>query len=221
MEHLCQVGLTASSLIDPPRLPQSVYAYGLNDFAWEHLVGRNTNVMGYPFLEGTWAVSSLLFFLYLSCISQPLFQHCPLSIQLTLQEYEELIWHAGNLKLEVTEYSRQLYGSEGAGDDDDDDYDDDDNGGDGDGGLEPTPSHQSRMRHSRSSCRQTDRHRHKQHSIAFFFFFSFQHTFLHFGFDLRNWVVFKNIFHIYAFIWDMHLNYKLMETLCNSTILDL
>ena len=50
-----------------------------------------------------------------------------------MQEYEELIWHAGNLKLEVTEYSRQLYGSEGAGDDDDDDYDDDDNGGDGDG----------------------------------------------------------------------------------------
>ena len=66
-----------------------------------------------------------------------------------------------------------------------------------------------------------------QHSIFlfccfhFFFFFFLQHTFLYFGFDLRHWVVFKNIFHIYAFIWDMYLNYKLMETLCNSTILDL
>ena len=27
--------------------------------------------------------------------------------------------------------------------------------------------------------------------------------------------------HVYAFIWDMYLTYKLVETLCNSAILDL
>ena len=30
---------------------------------------------------------------------------------------------------------------------------------------------------------------------------------------------FKNTFYIYAFIWDMYLNYKLVETLCHSVIL--
>ena len=42
----------------------------------------------------------------------------------------------------VTEYSRQLYASEGVGDDNDDD-----DSGDGDGGSESTPSHQPRKRH--------------------------------------------------------------------------
>ena len=42
----------------------------------------------------------------------------------TIQEHEDLVWLAGNLKLEVTNYSRELYGPEGAahpsiGDDDD------------------------------------------------------------------------------------------------------
>ena len=48
-----------------------------------------------------------------------------------MQEHEELIWLAGNLKLEVIKYSRQLYDSEGVSDNDDDDGDD---GGDGGGG---------------------------------------------------------------------------------------
>lgn len=42
-------------------------------------------------------------------------------------EHKELVWLVGNLKLEVTEYSRQIYGPGGCtqpGDDDDDDGDD-------------------------------------------------------------------------------------------------
>ena len=53
----------------------------------------------------------------------------------------------GNLKLEVTKYSRQLYGGEDVGDDDDND--DDDGGGDSGGGSKLTPSHQPRKRHFR------------------------------------------------------------------------
>ncbi|KAK9993578.1 hypothetical protein SO802_023281 [Lithocarpus litseifolius] len=66
----------------------------------------------------------------------------------TIQEYEELVWLVGNLKLEVTNYSRNLYGPRGAaypggGDDDDDD----DGGGGGDEeDSEATPSYQSRKR---------------------------------------------------------------------------
>ena len=44
----------------------------------------------------------------------------------------------GNLKLEWTEYSRQLYGGEDA---------DDDDGGDGVEGSKSTPSHQQGKRH--------------------------------------------------------------------------
>ena len=66
-------------------------------------------------------------------------------IQPTIQEHEELFWLAGNLKLEVTEYSRKIYGPRGftypgGGDNDDDD-------GDGGGGSsKTTPSYQSRKR---------------------------------------------------------------------------
>ena len=70
MKRLCQEGLAANAFIDPPHLPLSVYAYGPDGLARERLVGHNTNVMGYPFLEGTWAVSSLSFlFLFLSILA--------------------------------------------------------------------------------------------------------------------------------------------------------
>ena len=41
-------------------------------------------------------------------------------IYLTVQEHEELIWLAGNLKLKLIEYSWQLYNGKDVGDDDDD-----------------------------------------------------------------------------------------------------
>ena len=73
MKHLCQASPTVSALIDPPHLLWSVYAYNPDGYAWECPVGRNTNVMSYPFPKGTRAVSSLSFlFSFLSCISQPL-----------------------------------------------------------------------------------------------------------------------------------------------------
>ena len=72
MKHLCQVGPAAGAIIDPPRLPWSVYAYGPGGFAWEHPVGRNTNVMGYPFPEGTLTASSLSsLFLFLFPLLHP------------------------------------------------------------------------------------------------------------------------------------------------------
>lgn len=48
------------------------------------------------------------------------------------------MWLAGNPKLKVTEYSRQLYGGADVGDDDD---------GGGGGGSKSTPSHHPRKRH--------------------------------------------------------------------------
>ena len=59
-----------------------------------------------------------------------------------MEEHKELVWLAGNLKLEVTKYSRKIYGLEGyahPGDDDDDDSDD----------LETTLSYRPRKRHYR------------------------------------------------------------------------
>ena len=70
-------------------------------------------------------------------------------IQPTVQEHEELVLLVGNLKLDLTEYSQQLYGG---GDDKDDDDDGGGGGGggggdcDGVGGSESTPSHQQRKR---------------------------------------------------------------------------
>ena len=55
-------------------------------------------------------------------------------IQPIVQEYEELVLLVGNLKLELTEYSQQLY----RGGDDEDDNDD---GSDGARGSESSLSH--------------------------------------------------------------------------------
>ena len=60
MKHLCQEGLVAGAIIDPPHLPWSVYAYGSNGIALERPIRRNTNVMSYPFPKSTQVVSSLL-----------------------------------------------------------------------------------------------------------------------------------------------------------------
>ncbi|KAK9997917.1 hypothetical protein SO802_017520 [Lithocarpus litseifolius] len=103
------------ALIYPPRLSWLVYAYGLEGFAQEHPIGRKTNVTNYPFPDGTRA---------------------PI-----VQDHEELIWLVGNLKLEVTKYSRELYGGEDVGDDNDNDDDGGGGGGDSGGGSESTPSH--------------------------------------------------------------------------------
>ena len=136
MGYLCQVVPAVSAFIDPPRLPWSVYAYGPNGFACEHVVGHNTNVMAYPFLKGTQVVSSLpsLTLSFLSSYLLITYSNIVFfSIQPTIQEHEEHVQLVGNLKLQVTEYSRQMYGPRGLaylGDGDDDD--------DGDGGVDTT-----------------------------------------------------------------------------------
>ena len=63
----------------------------------------------------------------------------------TLQEHEEFVWLAGNLKLDVTNYSRSLYGPRRAA------YpgnggDNDDGGGSDEEDLEATLSYQPRKR---------------------------------------------------------------------------
>ncbi|KAK9984082.1 hypothetical protein SO802_033607 [Lithocarpus litseifolius] len=119
-------GLATGEPIDPPHIPCTVYAYGSNGFARERVMPRNLNVMGYPFPPNTRAP--------------------------TIQEHKELVWLAGNLKLEVTNYSRELYNPggvalpSGGGDDD--------GGGGGGGGgeeedSEATPSYKSRKRQNR------------------------------------------------------------------------
>ena len=54
------------------------------------------------------------------------------------------MWLVGNLKLEVTNYSRELYGLGGAAHSDGGDDDNDDDGGGEDEDLEATPSYQPR-----------------------------------------------------------------------------
>ena len=51
MKRLSQEDPAVGAIIDPPHLPWSVYAYGPDGFAQECPVGRNTNVMGYPFVK--------------------------------------------------------------------------------------------------------------------------------------------------------------------------
>ena len=53
LKYLYQDAPAPSVPINPPHLPWKVYAYDPNGFARERLVPRNTNFMGYPFLEGT------------------------------------------------------------------------------------------------------------------------------------------------------------------------
>lgn len=57
-----QAALAPSVPIDPLHLPWIVYAYGVDGFAREHPVPRNSNLMVYPFLLSTLMVSSLLLF---------------------------------------------------------------------------------------------------------------------------------------------------------------
>ena len=106
---------------------------------------HNPNAMGYHFPPNTWAVSSFSFSPSLFAILLFLFQLLNIiffELQPTIQEHEELVLLAGNLKLEVTNYSRELYGPGGVahlsnGDDDD--------GGDEED-SEATPSYQPRKR---------------------------------------------------------------------------
>ena len=69
--YSCHAGPATGAPINPLHLPWSVYVYGPDVFTREHLVGRNINVMGYHFPEGTRAMSSSSFlshFLSYSCI---------------------------------------------------------------------------------------------------------------------------------------------------------
>ena len=141
---LQQEEVVASGPINPPHLPWTVYAYGLDGIVRERALPCNPNVMGNLFPPNTQVVgpSLPLFFCYLSffSITNPSF----FELQPTIQEHEELVWLAGNLKQEVTNYLRSLYGLGGAA------YsgggDDDDGGGGDEEDLGATPSYQPRKR---------------------------------------------------------------------------
>ena len=74
-------------------------------------MGCNRNVMGYLFPEGTRVVSSPS---SLSCLFLHLlklvFTLTSFQIQPIVAKHKDLVWLARNLKLEVTKYSRQIYG---------------------------------------------------------------------------------------------------------------
>ena len=106
MEYLCQASPTAGAPINPPHLPWSVYACNPDDFSWEYVVGHNINVI-VPF---SWGYTSDKFSSTPCQVLPFLFLHpsitCSNNVflltQLTIQEHEELICLAGNLKMEVT-----------------------------------------------------------------------------------------------------------------------
>ena len=83
------------------------------------------------------SLSFLFLFPFYPCIKTLVLTTFP-----SFQKHEELVWLVGNLKLELTKYSRQLY----SGRDGENDDDDDDDGSDGVGGSESTLSHQLRKR---------------------------------------------------------------------------
>ena len=152
VENFQQVEPAVGKLIDHPHLSQTVYTYGPDGFPWEHTMPHNFNVISYPFPRNTQAVSSFFhLFFFLPTLSLSLSLSLSLWVtnpsffkqQLTIQEYEELVWLAGNLKLEVTNYSRSLYGLKGVaylgGGDDDDDGDDEED-------SKATSSYQPRKR---------------------------------------------------------------------------
>ena len=106
---------------------------------------RNPNVIGYRFPPNTRVVSSSfpLFLPFLSSLFFSITNPSFFELQPTIQKHKELVWLAGNLKLEVTNYSRSLYNPGGAthpgsGDDDDDGGDKEDS--------KVTPSYQPRKR---------------------------------------------------------------------------
>ena len=85
--------------------------------------------MGYPFPPNTRAVSSSfpLFFFSSCCLSFfSVTNPSIFELQPTIQEHEELVWLAGNRKLEVINYLMSFYDPGGVaylgnGDDEDDD----------------------------------------------------------------------------------------------------
>ena len=94
-------------LLIPPRLPWSVYAYGPDGFAWERPIGRNTN-MATPFLKAPrqWVIFHPYSLSFLLLLPNTCSNILSFKIQPTVYEHKELIWLAGNLKLELTKYSR-------------------------------------------------------------------------------------------------------------------
>ena len=97
-------------------------------------------IWGYTGSEFSFSFSCLVFSFLASlntCPNTVFFSNSP-----TIQENEEFVWLARNLKWEVTKYSKRIYGLggfsyPGGGDDDDDG----DNGDGGAGGTETTPSY--------------------------------------------------------------------------------
>ena len=86
-------------------------------------MGRNPNFMGYPFPQDTRAVSSLYPYPlhFLLSIPQACHNIIYFQIQPTVAKHKELVWLNGNLKLEVTKYSKQIYRPSGYAQPNDDD----------------------------------------------------------------------------------------------------
>ena len=120
-----------------------VYAYGLDGFAREHVMPYNP-ILFLP-TPGWWVLPSPCSFCFChfslsDLVTSPSF----FKLQPTIQELEELVWLARNLKLEVANYLRYLYNTRGTAHPSDGDDDDEDSGNEED--SEATPNYQPRMR---------------------------------------------------------------------------
>ena len=83
-------------------------------------------ILSFPTLE-QWVLSSFCFSFFAVSFLVPVTNLSSFQLQPIIQEHKELVWLVGNLKLEVNNYLRELYGLGGAA------YpgggDNDDNGG--------------------------------------------------------------------------------------------
>ena len=139
MKYLCQEGPAASVIIDPPIYLGRSMPMALMALLERALLAAIQMSQATPFLKAPrqWVLFHPYSFSFLSLHLNTYSNNLSFKIQPTVQEHEELVLLAGNLKIELTEYSRQLYG----GKDDEDDDDGGGGGGDSAGGLELTLSH--------------------------------------------------------------------------------
>ena len=84
LKYLYQDAPTPSVPNDPLHLPWIVYVYGPGNFARKCPMPRNTNVTGYPFLDGTRVMSSLpLLSLFLILLHLSIAHYNPFSFQIS------------------------------------------------------------------------------------------------------------------------------------------
>ena len=111
---LIYLSRAAGFSIDASHLPWSVYDYEWDEVTGERLVEPKCHGLPIPWRDMSYAfpypyhLHFLLYILLAQSNTVSLSKNQP-----TIAEHEDLVWLAGNLKLEVIKCSRQLYGPVG------------------------------------------------------------------------------------------------------------